>query len=296
MEKKNYFNFMAFRKGLYDGNLSERARLVYIHLLQKSSNKGCADNALYNDIELTKELIAIDLGILTKTGEPSIKLIQRALEELEENGYIKRFQKYKSKGCPLTIRLNLKYDFLNQNCTQIDNEEESFLPRLSSLENQKTEKLEKNDNKIEESENKNDSSFDKNESGFVHHYNPSLSSSNLLLSNNNYNIIEKNKKIEVKKTFIQETEQSKSSTVEDEDCDRINWSKELIQFEHKIKKASSLDEIKLLSRKFSSLQDQQEIPTELEEMVQKVQNTAIQKSLSLKCVSTHAEASTALPF
>ena len=97
MEKKNYFNFMAFRKGLYDGNLSERARLVYIHLLQKSSSKGCAENALYNDIELTKELIAIDLCILTKTREPSTKLMQRALEELEENGYIKIFQKYKTK-------------------------------------------------------------------------------------------------------------------------------------------------------------------------------------------------------
>ena len=120
MEKKNYFNFMAFRKGLYDGKLSERARLVYIHFLQKSSSKGCSDNALYNDIELTKELIAIDLGILTKTGEPSTKLIQRALEELEENGYIKRFQKYKTKGCPLTIRLNFRYDFLNKKENEIE--------------------------------------------------------------------------------------------------------------------------------------------------------------------------------
>lgn len=159
MEKENYFNFMAFRKALYDGELSERARLIYIHLLQKSSSKGCNKNALYNDVELTKELIAIDLGILTKSGEPSIKLIQRALDELEEHGYINRFQKYKSKGCPLTIRLNLKKEFLN-----------------------------KKKDKIEESEDKNDASFDETESGNVHHYNPFLSSlisSNPSLSSSN---------------------------------------------------------------------------------------------------------------
>lgn len=169
MEKKNYFNFLAMRKAMYDGKLSERARLVYIHLLQKSSLKGCAENALYNDVELTKELIAIDLGILTKTGEPSIKLVQRALEELEKNGYIKRFQKYKTKGCPLTIRLNLSQQFLRQNETQID-----------------------------ESENKNDSGFDESESENVHHYNPNIIPSNLLQSNTNQFLSEK---IEDVKTF-----------------------------------------------------------------------------------------------
>lgn len=147
---------MAFRKALYDGELSERARVVYMHLLQKSSSKGCDDKALYNDVELTKELIAIDLGILTKSGEPSTKLIQRALEELEEHGYIKRFQKFKSKGCPLTIRLNLSQQFLRQNNAQ-----------------------------IEESEDENDSSSNKTESGFVHHYNPSLIHSNLSQSTTN---------------------------------------------------------------------------------------------------------------
>lgn len=162
MEKKNYFNFMAFRKALYDGELSERARLIYIHLLQKSSSKGCDDKALYNDVELTKELIAIDLGILTKSGEPSTKLIQRALEELEEHGYIKRFQKFKSKGCPLTIRLNLSQQFLKQNNTQ-----------------------------IEENEDENDSSSNKTESGFVHHYNPSLISSNPSQSTTNPSNISK---------------------------------------------------------------------------------------------------------
>ena len=160
MKKENYLNFDAFRKALYDIKLSERARLVYIHLLQKSSSKGCKDDALYNDVELTKELIAIDLGILTKNDEPSTKLVQRALEELEVEGYIKRFQKYKSKGCPLTIRLNFSKQFLSKNGTK---KESSF----------------------DKSENKNDSSFTKTESGFVHHYNPSLSSSNPSLNLSN---------------------------------------------------------------------------------------------------------------
>lgn len=160
MKKENYLNFDAFRKALYDIKLSERARLVYIHLLQKSSSKGCKNDALYNDVELTKELIAIDLGILTKNDEPSTKLVQRALEELEDEGYIKRFQKYKSKGCPLTIRLNFSKQFLSKNGTK---KESSF----------------------DKSENKNDSSFSKTESGFVHHYNPSLSSSNPSLNLSN---------------------------------------------------------------------------------------------------------------
>lgn len=252
MEKKNYFKFMALRKGLYDGNLSERARLVYIHLLQKSSSKGCEDNALYNDIELTKELIAIDLGILTKTGEPSTKLIQRALEELEENEYIKRFQKYKSKGCPLTIRLNLRYDFLNQK-----------------------------ENKIEESENENDSSFEENESGFVHHYNPSLSSTNPSLSNNNPLLNKKTeKRVEIKKTFPKcEIEQSKSSTVEDVDCD---WNIELSRMKAKVQRASTIEEIKEISTHFKKLADTNSFPTEFEEELHDIKKLAESKVWTLK--------------
>lgn len=156
MEKEKFFNFDAFRKALYDGKLSERARLVYIHLLQKSSNKGCPIDALYNDVELTEPFIAIDLGILTKKGDPSTKLIQRALAELQENGYITKFQKYRAAGCPLTIRLNFSKQFLFQK---------------------------KNDfSKIED---KKESDFSKTESGFVQHYNPLLSFPNPSLSSFN---------------------------------------------------------------------------------------------------------------
>ena len=109
MDRKNYFNFLAFRKGLYDIELSERARLIYIHLLQKSSAKGC------NEIELTKAQIASDLGILTKKRDGlALKNVQRSLEELEEHGYLRRWQKYKGENVPLTIKLNFDEGFLRQ--------------------------------------------------------------------------------------------------------------------------------------------------------------------------------------
>lgn len=109
MDKKNYFNFLAFRKGLYDIELSERARLIYIHLLQKSSAKGS------NEIELTKAQIASDLGILTKKRDGlALKNVQRSLEVLEEHGYLRRWQKYKGENAPLTIKLNFDDGFLRQ--------------------------------------------------------------------------------------------------------------------------------------------------------------------------------------
>ena len=109
MDRKNYFNFLAFRKGLYDIELSERAKLIYIHLLQKSSAKGS------NEIELTKAQIASDLGILTKRRDGlALKNVQRSLEELEEHGYLRRWQKYKGENVPLTIKLNFDEGFLRQ--------------------------------------------------------------------------------------------------------------------------------------------------------------------------------------
>lgn len=109
MDRKNYFNFLAFRKGLYDIELSDRARLIYIHLLQKSSAKGS------NEIELTKAQIASDLGILTKKRDGlALKNVQRSLEELEEHGYLRRWQKYKGENVPLTIKMNFDEGFLRQ--------------------------------------------------------------------------------------------------------------------------------------------------------------------------------------
>ena len=53
--------------------------------------------------------------------------------------------------------------------------------------------------------------------------------------------IKESKKVEVKKTFPQcEVEQSKSSTVEDEDCD---WNTEFIRLEAKMRRSSTVDEL-----------------------------------------------------
>lgn len=201
MEKKNFLNFAAFRKALYDAQLSERARLVYIHLLQKSSIKGCNPNALYNVVELTKQQIAIDLGILTKKGEPANKSVQRALEELEALGYLKRFQKYKSEGCPLTIMLNFKKEFLNK----------------------KIESEDKNEFNFDKIEDKKESDFVKTDDKFVHPYNPFLSINNPSLSINNIN----NNILEEKKHFNIECKNENIEINREEPYEDKNLEKEL---------------------------------------------------------------------
>ena len=76
-----------------------------------------------------------------------------------------------------------------------------------------------------------------------------------------------------------ELEQAESSTVENEDCD---WKTELIRLESRIKRASSIDELKALSLQFNIMQNKSGIPTELEELLEKVQNTAKAKVWSIK--------------
>lgn len=246
MEKKNYFNFMAFRKALYDGELSERARLVYIHLLQKSSNKGCADNALYNDVELTKELIAIDLGILTREGEPSVKSIQRALEELEEHGYIKRFQKYKSKGCPLTIRLNFSQQFLRQ------------------------------------SENKKDSTCDESESKFVHHYNPSIIPSNPFQSDNNPSNISKDElKMEFETACGVDEEMETELDEVGISSDDFNWDDEIKRFKARVNKTKTKEELKGISIDFHKKMNDFNFPIELEDELDGIKKAVNSKMYSL---------------
>lgn len=85
--------------------------------------------------------------------------------------------------------------------------------------------------------------------------------------------------IKEKKDEEIELEQSESSTVEDEDCD---WKTELIRLESRIKRASSIDELKTLSLQFNIMQNKSGIPTELEELLERVQNTAKAKVWSIK--------------
>lgn len=90
----------------------------------------------------------------------------------------------------------------------------------------------------------------------------------------------KNKRNIKEKEFEKsELEQAESSTVEDEDCD---WKTELIRLESRIKRASSIDELKALSLQFNIMQNKSGIPTELEELLERVQNTAKAKVWSIK--------------
>ena len=90
----------------------------------------------------------------------------------------------------------------------------------------------------------------------------------------------KNKRnIKEKEIEESELEQAESSTVEDEDCD---WKTELIRLESRIKRASSIDELKALSLQFNIMQNKSGIPTKLEELLERVQNTAKAKVWSIK--------------
>lgn len=106
MNKKSKFNFPAFRAGLYDTELSANARLVYMHLIQYSSDRyDCVFN-------VTEPQIAEKLGMFTSSGNLAVKTVQRALKELEDAGYLKKWQKFKGAGVPLTISMNFNDEFL----------------------------------------------------------------------------------------------------------------------------------------------------------------------------------------
>lgn len=95
----------------------------------------------------------------------------------------------------------LNWQKIEEILTNLDNEEGTFLPELSGLKKER----------IEEDKNKRNKE------------------------------IKENKKVEVKKTFPQcKVEQSKSSTVEDGDCD---WNTEFIRLEAKMRRSSTVEEL-----------------------------------------------------
>ena len=104
-----------------------------------------------------------------------------------------------------------------------------------------------------------------------------------LVTDDRFNKKEKmyNNKRNIKEKEFEESEleQAESSTAEDEDCD---WKTELISLESRIKKASSIEELKTLSLRFNLMQNKSEIPTELEELLERVQNTAKSKVWAIK--------------
>ena len=209
MDRKNYFNFLAFRKGLYDIELSERARLIYIHLLQKSSAKGS------NEIELTKAQIASDLGILTKRRDGlALKNVQRSLEELEEHGYLRRWQKYKGENVPLTIKLNFDEGFLRQK---------------------------RNENAT--SSDKNEPSESEKPSENVHPYNPSLSSSNPNLSSSNPNLSDLSENGDMKENDEEVKNLEKELCEEAVQEPKEDWRSYLYQLQNNIEIATTVEEV-----------------------------------------------------
>lgn len=206
MERQHYFNFQAFRKALYDKELTERARVVYMHLLQKSSAKGS------DEVELTKPQIAADLGILTKDRNGlAVKNVQRSLNELEEQGYLSKWQTYKGEGVPLTIKLNLEEGFLrqkrNENATSSDKKEPSDSEKPSEN---------------------------------VHPYNPSLSSSNPNLSSSNPNLSDLSEKSDMKEN---DEELEKELCEEAVQEPKEDWRSYLYQLENNIEIATTVEEV-----------------------------------------------------
>ena len=209
MERQHYFNFQAFRKALYDKELTERARVVYLHLLQKSSAKGS------NEVELTKPQIAADLGILTKDRNGlAVKNVQRSLNELEEQGYLSKWQTYKGEGVPLTIKLNLEEGFLrqkrNENATSSDKKEPSDSEKPSEN---------------------------------VHPYNPSLSSFNPSLLNTNPNLSDLSENGDMKENDEEVKDLEKELCEEAVQEPKEDWRSYLYQLQNNIEIATTVEEV-----------------------------------------------------
>lgn len=138
MDRKNYFNFAAFRKCVYDVNISCAARVLYLHLLQLSSAKGCAVGATRNSVEIYEVPTGAMLGFApTAKREDAVrKAVCRALDELETAGYIlRRYQKVKRPGVGLTVELNFEKSFLSKKVdaeVQVETEKvQAFVPLIN---------------------------------------------------------------------------------------------------------------------------------------------------------------------
>lgn len=138
MDRKNYFNFAAFRKCVYDINISFAARVLYLHLLQLSSAKGCAVGATRNSVEIYEVPTGAILGFApTAKREDAIrKAVCRALDELETAGYIlRRYQKVKRPGVGLTVELNFEKSFLSKKAdaeVQVETQKvQAFVPLIN---------------------------------------------------------------------------------------------------------------------------------------------------------------------
>ena len=162
---------------MYDIELSERARLKFNSPLHKTSAPKRKTR------QITNEQIASDLGILTKRRDGlALKNVQRSLEELEEHGYLRRWQKYKGENVPLTIKLNFDEGFLRQK-------------REESVTNSDI-------NEQPGSENPSENVHPYNP--FLSSLNPSLSSSNPVLSGSNPSLSDHEEEKDLEKELSEE--------------------------------------------------------------------------------------------
>lgn len=146
-----------------------------------------------------KDRIKMYRGKLADLCNMTERNISRITERLNQIGIIQKELIGDAEKKKTFNYYRLNWQFIEDFLAKFDNEESTFLPKLSGLKNER----------IEEDKNKNEI---------------------------------KEKKVEVKKIFSVECgeKQSKSSTVEDVDCD---WKTEFIRLEAKMRRSSTVEEL-----------------------------------------------------
>lgn len=148
-----------------------------------------------------KDRIKMYRGKLADLCNMTERNISRITERLNQIGIIQKELIGDAEKKKTFNYYRLNWQFIEDFIVKFDNEEGTFLPELSGL---KKERIEEDKNKKSKE-------------------------------------VKESKKVEIKKTFTQcEVEQSKSSTVEDVDCD---WNTEFIRLEAKMRRSSTVDEL-----------------------------------------------------
>lgn len=148
-----------------------------------------------------KDRIKMYRGKLADLCNMTERNISRITERLNQIGIIQKELIGDAEKKKTFNYYRLNWQFIEDFLARFDNEESTFLPELSGLKKERIEELKE----IKEEKEL------------------------------------KEKRVEVKKTFPQcKVEQSKSSTVEDVDCD---WDKEFIRLEAKMRRSSTVEEL-----------------------------------------------------
>jgi len=157
--------------------------------------------------------VKIYRAMLADLTNKSERTISRITDKLDEKGIIKKdtVSDSKNRYNYYSIHPNIEQS-ITQNNAKLGHQEQETTPNLVT-----------------------DDRFNKKEKMYNNKRNKELKES---------------KKVEVKKTFPQcKVEQSKSSTVEDGDCD---WNTEFIRLEAKMRKSSSVEELNEYIKAFSN--------------------------------------------